>query len=329
MNSLSADQHEWGFASGRVSVLEGRLLSTEFFQSLVAVEKSEDLLHRLQETQMRDFVIPGATWEDWSEVTDTFLHRMAVSLRQDCPSPTLVNMFLLSGDYLNLKRALAGADSYPFPFGAYDEEKLGAIAAGNMGILPREAREPISAFGGGFGDAASRIALDIALDGAYLRHILAAGDESGIELMKGWLDEMVLARAAVSLWRAVRGGVSLRLYKEHFLPIGAHTATLDELIASGEPQNWGPLIPGAVGDIWQEAIQTEDDDQIMQFGVLMYNRLTLLAQRGRLQTMGPERVFGYLWGLLVEIYNLKLIINGRLNGIDPDLLRRRLREAYV
>ncbi|MCX5768908.1 MAG: hypothetical protein NTZ09_01345, partial [Candidatus Hydrogenedentes bacterium] len=78
-----------------------------------------------------------------------------------------------------------------------------------------------------------------------------------------------------------------------------------------------------------EALLAGEDEQIMRFGVLMYNRLTAIARRGRLLTVGPERVFGYLWGLLVEIYNLKLIITGRLNGIDADLLRRRLREAYV
>lgn len=330
MIRLSVDQQEWGFASGRVSVLEGRLLPTEFFQSLVVVEHSDDLLHRLQETQMREYLMPGATWEDWSETTDTFFHKMAVSLRQDCPSPKLVNLFLLTDDYLNLKRALLNLGSYPFPHGAYNEEKLAAVASGNTGLLPREVREPMGAFSGGFtSDPSARVALDIVLDGAYLRNVLAAGEEMGIPVIQAWLDEMTLARAAVALWRAVRDGANLRLYQQHFLPVGDHTSVLNELISSGEPQNWGGILPGRVGDLWQEAQQAHEEEQTMEFGVLMYNRLTDVARRAKLQTMGPERVFGYLWGLLVEIYNLKLIINGRLNGIDPGLLKRRLRESYV
>ena len=128
--------------------------------------------------------------------------------------------------------------------------------------------------------------------------MLALGDELGIPLIRSWLSDMTLARGAVALWRAARIGTNLRLYQQYFLPVGEHTAVLSEMIASGDPQNWGAIIPGEIGDLWQEAQQVEEDEQIMRFGVLMYNRLTGIARRGRLQTMGPERVFGYLWGLL-------------------------------
>jgi len=327
---LSEEQHDWGFASGRVSVLEGRLVSTEFFQALVAIDQSDDLLHRLQETQMREYLAPGATWEDWSAITDTYFCDHVASLRKDCPEPTVSDLFSLSNDYINLKRALLNLGSYPMACGAFTEGLLASVAAGNLGALPREVREPLTQFGGGFAaDPNTRLALDIVLDGAYLRQALALGGKLGVPLIQSWLGEMTLARAVVALWRAARGGVNLRLYQQHFLPVAEHNAVLNELITSGEPHNWGPIIPGEIGDLWEEAQQLDEDEQIMRFGVLMYNRLTVIARRGRLQTMGPERVFGYLWGLLVEIYNLKLIINGRLNGIDSDLLRRRLREAYV
>ena len=330
MIALSKDQHDWGFASGRVSVLEGRLVPTEFFHALVAIEHSDDLLHRLQETQMREYLVPGATWEDWSAITDTYFCDHVASLRKDSPEPTVSDLFALSNDYLNLKRALLNLGTYPMTCGTFTEDLLASVAAGNLGALPREVREPLAQFSGGFAaDPNARIALDIVLDGAYLRQILALGDSLDAPMIRSWLSEMTLARAAVALWRAARGGVSLRLYQQYFLPVGEHTAALSEMIASGEPQNWGAIIPGEIGDLWQEAQQADEDEQIMRFGVLMYNRLTAMARRGRLQTMGPERVFGYLWGLLVEIYNLKLIITGRLNGIDPDLLRRRLRDAYV
>jgi len=328
--ALSRDQHEWGFASGRVSVLEGRLVSSEFFHALVAIEQSDDLLHRLQETQMREYLAPGATWEDWSAITDTYFCDHVASLRKDCPEPTVSDLFALSNDYINLKRALLNLGSYPMACGAFTEGLLSSVAAGDLGALPREVREPLAGFSGGFAaDPNARLALDIVLDGAYLRQVLALGNKLGVPLIRSWLSEMTLARAAVALWRAARGGVNLRLYQQHFLPVAEHNAVLNELIASGDPQNWGAIIPGEIGDLWGEAQQVDEDEQIMRFGVLMYNRLTAVARRGRLQTMGPERVFGYLWGLLVEIYNLKLIINGRLNGIEPDLLRRRLREAYV
>jgi len=53
------------------------------------------------------------------------------------------------------------------------------------------------------------------------------------------------------------------------------------------------------------------------------------AKGAKLQTMGPERVAGYFVGLKAQVFNLKLVISGRFNGIDPEMLRRRLRDCYV
>jgi len=45
--------------------------------------------------------------------------------------------------------------------------------------------------------------------------------------------------------------------------------------------------------------------------------------------MGPERVAGFLWGLWVEAFNMKLVISGKLNHIDSEALKIRVRETYV
>ncbi|MDI6760074.1 MAG: V-type ATPase subunit, partial [Candidatus Brocadiaceae bacterium] len=44
---------------------------------------------------------------------------------------------------------------------------------------------------------------------------------------------------------------------------------------------------------------------------------------------GPERVFGYLKGLETETLNLRLAIGGRLQGIPPEDINRRLHKGYV
>ncbi|MCX5768928.1 MAG: V-type ATPase subunit, partial [Candidatus Hydrogenedentes bacterium] len=250
-DASSGDPYDWGFASGRVSVLEGRLVPTEFFHALVAIEHSDDLLHRLQETQMREYLAPGATWEDWSAITDTYFCDHVASLRKDCPEPTVSDLFALSNDYINLKRALLNLGSYPMAFGTFSEGLLSSVAAGDLTALPREVREPLAGFSGGLAaDPNARLALDIVLDGAYLRQVLALGDKLGVPLIRSWLSEMTLARAAVALWRAARVGVNLRLYQQYFLPVAEHTAVLSEMISSGDPQNWGAIIPGEIGDLW-------------------------------------------------------------------------------
>jgi len=328
--TLTRDRHEWAFTCGRVSALEGRLVTHDFFLGLVATERSDDLLHRLQDTQLRDYVGPGSSWEDWTTVIDTYFHDQVVSLRETCPNKALPNLFLLSEDYLNVKRAILGLGTYPFCSGLFGPDTLTSVAAGNYAAMPMELRGALAELGGQTAvDDQARLVLDVVLDGAYLRHLFAIAKELNVPVLSAWISDMTLARAVVALCRAVRSGIPARVYQQHFLPVDPHTHTLTELMGAGAPETWGALLPGDIGALWQTASQEGEDEQITRFGVLAYNHLTKSIRRAKLQTSGPERVFGYLWGLLVEAYNLKLIISGRLNGIVPDLLRRRLRECYV
>jgi vacuolar-type H+-ATPase subunit C/Vma6 len=62
---------------------------------------------------------------------------------------------------------------------------------------------------------------------------------------------------------------------------------------------------------------------------MVINLLARIAKEGKMQTAGPERVFSFLEGFYNEIQNFRLVVNGRLSGINPDVLRQRLRESYA
>jgi hypothetical protein len=99
----------WGFVSGRISVLEGKLLPRDFFMNLIAQEHLGDLIQHLQDTFLRDYLMPGTVWDDFSYVCDRCFYEMALSLKGDAPSSLPVDLFLLQGDYLNLKSALGSS----------------------------------------------------------------------------------------------------------------------------------------------------------------------------------------------------------------------------
>ena len=44
---------------------------------------------------------------------------------------------------------------------------------------------------------------------------------------------------------------------------------------------------------------------------------------------GPERVFGYFCGLTTEVFNLKLLLGGKVHRVENNLLRERLRKTYA
>jgi V/A-type H+-transporting ATPase subunit C len=318
----------WGFVSARISVLEGRLLPREFFLSLIAQEHLEDLVQHMQDTFLREHISPGAVWGDFSDLCDRFYYDMALSIKGDCPSSLPVDLFLLVGDYLNLKSALTGSSEFPFHFGLLSQEKLLTIAHGDYADLPVALRDTETGFAGESGEIDPGI-LDIILDGAYLRNSLAMARELKSELVTAYINDRVLSYIVIILWRALRQQQPLRRYQQYLLPLGDFNHTVTELAGMPNADNWPSVAGGAVGDILSESLELSEEEQIPGFELRMTNHLNRIARDGKIQTAGPERVFTFLAGLQTEVQNLKLVMNGRLNGIDQTLLRQRLRECYV
>ncbi len=318
----------WGFVSGRISVLEGKLLPRDFFLNLIAQEHLGDLIQHLQDTFLRDYLTPGTVWDDFSDVCDRCFYEMALSLKGDAPSSLPVDLFLLQGDYLNLKGALAGSSDFPFHFGLLSQEKLIPIREGDQADLPASFRESETGVTGEPGKIDPAI-LDIILDGAYLRHLLLIAHQLRSELVSAYVHDRVLSYIVIIFWRALRQQQSLRRYQQYLLPQGDFTPVVTELSSMPSTENWPSVVGGEVGDILSESVRLPEDEQISGFELNVTHHLAKIARDGKMQTAGPERVFAFLIGLQAEIQNLKLVVNGRLNRIDQALLRQRLREGYV
>jgi V/A-type H+/Na+-transporting ATPase subunit C len=318
----------WGFVSGRISVLEGRLLPREFFLNLISQEHLGDLIQHLQDTFLREYLTPGTVWDDFSAICDRCFYEMALSLKGDSPSSLPVDLFLLQGDYLNLKGALTGSSDFPFHFGLLSMDKLISIGQGDQSDLPAPLRESETGIAGESGEIDPAV-LEIILDGAYLRHLHSIAGQLKSELVSAYIHDRVLSHIAVILWRALKGQQPLRRYQQYLLPLGDFTPVVTELSGMPNTENWPSVLGGVIGDLLLEAFELPRDEQIPGFEHRVINHLTLVARDGKMQTAGPERVFAFLVGLQAEIQNMKLVVSGRLNRIDQTLLRQRLREGYA
>lgn len=321
------NHYEWGFVCGRISVLEGRLLSRDFFLSLISQQHMDDLLQHLQDTFLREYIVPGAPWEDFSRIADQCYYDLVASIREESPSPVPADLFLSQGDYLNLKNALSGIREFPFLPGQVSLEKIQAIANGDLADLPPVFRELAPGQGGEGGEFDPSVA-DVVVDGAYLRHLHVLAGQLKSPMILRCVMARVLGYAISVAWRALRQGRSLKSYLQHFLPQGEFNPVLNEIAAIASPEAWPPVVGGEVGDLMAAALGMPIDEQVSSFEQQVVNHVLALASDGRLQTAGPERVYSFLAGLQAEMQNLKLVVSGKLNRIDAAVLRQRLREVY-
>jgi len=324
---LLTNKSEWGFVCGRISVLEGRLLTRDFLLSIATLHHRDDIFQHLQDTYLRDYIAPSSPWEDFSLLADRFFYDLAISIRDESPSPIPANLFLAQGDYLNLKNALSGMDNYPFSPGEVSIEKIMAIAKGDFSDLPPVFKE-IAIGNWNEIQESGRTFADMIVDGAYLRHLISLAHEAESPMIGSCTEHRVLTYMVLVLWRALRQNRQLKDYRHYFLPIGEFNAIFYELSGVNTIDAWPPIVGGEVGDALAQALQTENTDPVSRFELLSINLHTKLAQDGLMQTAGPERVYSFLSRLSGEIQNLKLVVCGKLNNIDPTLLVDCIREIY-
>lgn len=326
MITLTTKQYSWGFACGRIAVLEASLLSKDFFLSLLTHTRTEDIFRMLQDTFLRESLTPGAGWEDVSHIIDKHFYDHVLSLRADCPDPRPTDIFLLSGDYLNLKQALIRSNEFPFFPAVLSLDTLTAVADGNLSSLPEHIQIALATLPAEISEPQSRAVLDVVLDGCYLRHLLLIASELDIPLISEYVRQWVLCRALVALWRAHRQGVSLKKQLQYLLPLDPFTSVLSDLGAAGEPSGWAESIRGEIGLMLTQSLEASFDEQPQRFEQIVVGSLGSLIRLTHGQTAGPERLFGYVAERALEAYNLKLVVSGRLSRIEPTLLRQRIRE---
>jgi V/A-type H+-transporting ATPase subunit C len=326
--ALTPFDPDWGFVCGRVSALEARLLTTEFFQTMVSHPKLEDVMRQLQDTPLREFSVTGSDFQDWSGVIDRYFHEMVMSIRKDCPNPAIANLFILRDDYQNLKIAVTGQNTYPFPSATLEPEKLAGVSAGDASHLPSPFREAATAALASVEETRNQQLIDVVLDAAYLRHVLSLSETTKAPLVRTYIEDFVLSHALVALWRRYKAGVPVKSLQRYFLPMGSLTKTLSAVFNAGDPSNWPDAVRGPMGELMRQALDGDGDDPARRFEELSTNHLVAITQRGRGQVSGPERVLTYLRTLASEAHNLKLIVCGRLSRIEPDGLKQRMRVAH-
>ena len=329
MIALTPYQSDWGFVCGRVSALEARLLSPDFFQTLVSHTKVEDMMRQLQDSPLRESVVSGSDWQDWSSIIDGFFYDLVTSIRHDSPNPAVAGIFILRNDYLNLKLAVTGQTDFPFPGAMLTHEQLLSAANGDPGVLPSPFRETAVAAISAAEDTRSQALLDVILDADYLRHLIALGDSVNAPLVQAYVGDMVASRALVAIWRRSKAGVPVRTLQQHMLPMGSASAMLTAVLSAGDPANWAEVVRGRLGELLRQAFEEASGEEAQRFEDLTANHLASMARRGQGQIAGPERVLSFLRTVANETHNMKLIVCGRLSRIESAALRRRMRVAYV
>ena len=328
------NEYDYLYISARIHAMENKLLTRERMERMLSARSAEEASKVLAECGYGDF--PSLTPAAIEHTLDAARLALFAELRRAAPDPAIVDVFCIKYDYHNAKVLLKAEATGQSP----DELLLdaGRYLAGRLredyvqGDLSRyspafaqavaEARELLASSG-------DPQAADLLLDRAYYTEMLAAAKAARSPFLEGYVRLSIDGVNLRSVVRAARMGKGPDFLRRVLLPDG--NVKTDSLLSAGAgaADLAGVFAHTYLTAAAQEGSEAMRGGSLTQFERLCDNALTAYLSQGKRVAFGEHPLIGYLYAKENELTTIRIILTGRLAGLDAETIRERLRESYV
>lgn len=355
------DIHDWCFVSGKVNVLESSLFTEEYFETLLNSKTVDDTFKYISNSKLKNYFISKENIRDFERSVDAYYFDIINEIRLLSPTSTVSDLFLLRYKFLDLKNflknRLVGIPHEPITFyilkSLYMEQlwsekekvSITGLEVDSFSPEPLPDRQEVLLNGVNnlkkalrenkeFSKNNTLLVIDLIMDNAYLCYLSNISEQISIQYIKEYLEKFIFINVIKSLMRAVFARCNTELLKKYFLQDYLNRAhflnLLDSPITDWKEMLRKELPVEIVNSVISDKVEKDRNKlNLMRCEKLLANYLLEIIKLAKYITFGPERVFGYLCGLDVETYNLKLVIGGKINKIEKQLIKDRLRNCYV
>ena len=321
--------------SARIRAMENSLLTRERMEQILEARTDEEAAKLLQECGYPE--LDARNPEALDAALTAAREEMLSDLADGAPDPRYIELFKLKYDYHNVKALLKAQamgtdpasmlmDMGRVPVSALQE----AVKAGELENLPpllaqavQEAREVLDT-------TRDPQLCDIVLDRWCHREMADAAEQTGSAFLQGYVQAMIDAVNLRTLVRSLRMGKGEEFLRGALLEGGS--VSQESILAvsaakgSGLKELYAPTRFQAAAEAGADAVkggaptefEKRCDDAVGDY----------LA--GALYVpFGEAPLVGYLAARETEYTNLRILLMGRSAGIDPQVIRSRLRKSYV
>ncbi len=292
---------------------EVELLNREETLKLLELESVQDIMNVLAEHGYGD----GKELEnprDFEGILSKNLEETYETVYSTIPDEKELNFFKYPNDYHNLKVLLKAE------FLETDARHLmidsGTIPADQMEEMLRrrdftqmtvEMRTAVDEAIELFAKSRDPQEIDIRLDKACYKDMLTDAEESGNDFLKEYVMQLIDLLNVDSFVRLKEIGKPRTFFKRVFLEGG----NLDENAIEQKAT-------AVVNEVGVSGVEKYLDNQKMEY-----------VKDALYVPFGIEPIVGFLQAKETEVMNLRMILTGKISGMDDALIRERLRDTYV
>ena len=320
------------YLSALLRAREPKMLSREKAERLLDAPSFAECAKQLADSGYEDMSQMNA-----GEIEAALSRRRAAVFRELAgmlPDEKLIDVFRVRYDYHNAKTALKAeaVGSEPLPLMSASgripaETLLNAYREERAVDLPGKLAEALKAGKELLARTANPQLADFLLDKAYfaeLQELCAALKSDFLTRYVSVLADSTNLRSAV---RTLRMGKNADFLREALVPGGSVSA--ERILASASGDALASLFSGVLSDAAALGAAAAEGGPLTAFELACDNAVAKTLGEAKLVSYGEAPVIAYLAAVESEITAVRMILTGRLAGIDPQTIRERLRDLYA
>jgi vacuolar-type H+-ATPase subunit C/Vma6 len=323
----SVPRTDWGYISGRLSVLETLLLSRSFFEGILKAHDLSEVRSALAKTPYRAVFTTDEAIRNYHAVLDKYSEAIISDIYGNSPPHVLKSFFDIMSRYPVFRgiflRAVARGASLSEIDSSFDtltstEEEQEALLLHRSMLRDRETPQHADA-----------VARSLFLDSVFCTLRLKLAGKAPEELVTSLLRDI----AALQCWSAVLrsrwNGTSSEVIRRWFVLPDISGDMVKDTTALAESNPAGALTER----ISEHALQIVKEAGHERIRRNVDNVAGEAIREGALQCRmvpyGPEKVLGYVVAFQVEQENLRLALSSVVSRVAPQIVAERFRREYA
>lgn len=333
---MFTDPVTYGYAVGRIRVLETRLVSKERIDRLIEAPDIQEQYRILADTDYSPFLEGMETYEDIEEGLEGYLAGVYGFLEEICPKSRIIDFFRLRYDFHNLRvllkaKYLGEEVEYLWSkLGLFDVKQVQfAIKEDRLVDLPVALRKAVLEAEARFNKTKDPQFIDASLDRELYRELSQIAES----LKNDFLLKLTKAFIDLTNLKAV-----LRAKNLEKSPDFVGQILIEGGVIAGKfllflyPQKWETVTSGLrntpYGALLEQVISKGGADGAL-FDKLADDFVIGLAVKKKNVVAGLEPIVGYLLAKENEVKILRIVLVGKLAGLPSPAIEEKVREVYL